>query len=74
MQNVETEEHKQAASELNTIEIEQDNQTPSLPVSENFPVQSLSQTNFGPDMSGSDEGEVSEVRPRFIDFTERGRV
>ncbi|KAL5013362.1 hypothetical protein ScPMuIL_007632 [Solemya velum] len=66
MQNVETEEHRQAANELKTIEIEQDNQTPSLPVSENQ-VQSLSQTNFGPDMSGSDEGEVSEVDSFILD-------
>lgn len=49
-------------NELRTVEIDQGSQTPSSQTVEKSQVISTSQSNFGPDMSGSDDEEASEVR------------
>ena len=60
MQNA-AQENDKDTKEVRTVEIEQ-GQTPSLqPSVEKSPVLPTSQSNFGPDMSGSEDDEVSEV-------------
>lgn len=54
-------EKAQVTSDLRTVEIEQGSQTPSSQTVEKTQVIPISQSNFGPDMSGSDDEEASEV-------------
>ncbi|XP_071107805.1 ankyrin repeat domain-containing protein 17-like isoform X5 [Haliotis cracherodii] len=62
-----SQENDKDAKEVRTVEIEQ-GQTPSLqPSVEKSQVLPTSQSNFGPDMSGSDDDEASEVDSFLLD-------
>ncbi|PVD39591.1 hypothetical protein C0Q70_02226 [Pomacea canaliculata] len=60
-------EKAQVTSDLRTVEIEQGSQTPSSQTVEKTQVIPISQSNFGPDMSGSDDEEASEVDSFILD-------